>query len=103
MPPPNEVWVPFCLDDLTDGESIRLRDPEEFVPYLTEKWPPSGRPHRVELTKDGHPRPRGTDGWLVFRVPPPEPEPGNTRKVTVDWAVVRPKVPPKKRKKPAEE
>lgn len=38
----------------------------------------------VELTKDGHPRPRGTDGWIVFRVPPPEPEPGNTRKVTVD-------------------
>ncbi|MBF9519562.1 hypothetical protein [Mycobacteroides chelonae] len=103
MPPPNEVWVPFNLDDLADDESIPLTDVDGFVPYLTEKWPPSGRPHRVELSREGRPNPKGTDGFVVFRVPPPEPEPGNTRTVTVDWAAVRPKVPPKKRKKPAEE
>ncbi|WP_157896132.1 hypothetical protein [Mycobacteroides chelonae] len=98
MPPPREVWVPFCLDELSDAESIPLSDPEEFVPFLTARWPEGGRPHRVELQRDGRPNPKGTDGWVVFRVPPPEPEPGNTRKVTVDWEQLRPKIPPKKRK-----
>lgn len=99
MPPAREVWVPFCLDELADDESIALTDVDGFVPYLTEKWPEGGRPHRVELTKDGRPNPRGVDGYLVFRVPPPEPdETAGTRKVRVDWAALRPKVTPKKRK-----
>lgn len=97
--PPNEVWVPFDLSELTDAESLALSDVDAFIPYLTEKWPEGGRPHRVELSKDGRPRPRGVDGWIVFRVPPPEPdETAGTRKVTVDWAAVRPKPPTKKRK-----
>lgn len=71
---------------------------EDFIPYLTAKWPDGGRPHRVELTKDRRPNPRGTDGWVVFRVPPPEPdETAGTRKVTVDWAALRPQIPPKKK------
>lgn len=103
MPPrASEVWVPFCLDDLAETESLPLTDVDAFIPYLTAKWPPSGRPHRVELSRDGRPNPRGVDGWLVFRVPPPEPEPGPTRKVTIDWAAVRPKPPTKKRKPPTE-
>lgn len=105
MPPPNEVWVPFCLDDLADTESIPLSDPEEFIPFLTEKWPTGGRPHRVELQQGGRPNPRGTDGYVVFRLPPREPDPEDAarRKITVDWAALRPKVPPKKRKQQTEE
>ncbi|WP_396909829.1 hypothetical protein [Mycolicibacterium sp.] len=106
MPPrASEVWIPFCLDELADAESIPLSDPEEFVPYLTQRWPESGRPHRVELQRDGRPNPAGVDGYVVFRVPPPEPDPDDTgrRKVTVDWAALRPKIPPKKRKPQPEE
>lgn len=100
MPPPNEKWIPFNLDDLPEADSLPLRDPEEFVPYLTERWPTGGRPHRVELQRDGRPNPRGTDGYLVFRVPPPEPDPDDVTKrtVTVDWSLLRPQIPPKKRK-----
>ncbi|WP_458317892.1 hypothetical protein [Mycolicibacterium brisbanense] len=103
MPPRfTETWVPFSLDELTPAESIPLRDVDAFIPYLTEKWPPSGRPHRVELFKGDRPNPRGTDGYVVFRVPPPEPdETAGTRKVTVDWSLLRPK-PPTKKRKPAE-
>ncbi|MGV0740640.1 hypothetical protein ABQF35_30240 [Mycobacterium syngnathidarum] len=101
MPRFTETWVPFNLDDLPDGESIALSYVDGFVPYLSEKWPPAGRPHRVEMQKDGHPRPHGVDSYLVFRVPPPElDEASGTRKVTVDWSQLRPTVPPKKRKKP---
>jgi hypothetical protein len=99
MPPrAREVWVPFCLDELTPAESIPLRDVDGFIPYLTERWPTGGRPHRVELQRDGRPNPRGVDGYVVFRVPPPEPEPGSARKVRIDWSLLRPKIPPKKRK-----
>jgi hypothetical protein len=35
---------------------------------------------------------------VVFRVPPPEPESTGARTITIDWAAVRPKVPPRKRK-----
>lgn len=99
MPPRfNEVWVPYCLDDLAEGESIPLSAVDDFVPYLTGTWPAGGRPHRAEMNREGRPNPRGTDGFLVFRVPPPEPDPTTTRKVTVDWAAVRPKPPTKKRK-----
>ncbi len=103
MPPPNEKWIPFCLDELAPADSLPLHDPEEFIPYLTERWPPDGRPHRVELQRDGRPNPRGVDGFVVFRVPPPEPDPGSTRRVTVDWEEVRPKIPPRKRKPRAEQ
>ncbi|SHP28830.1 Uncharacterised protein [Mycobacteroides abscessus subsp. abscessus] len=103
MPPRfRETWVPFCLDELTSAESIPLSDPDSFIPYLTERWPEGGRPHRVELQRDGRPNPRGVDGYVVFRVPPPPPEESGKRKVKVDWAQLRPKVPPKKRK-PQEE
>lgn len=103
MPPPREVWVPFSLAELSTAESIPLRDPEEFIPYLTQKWPPSGRPHRVELRKGDRPNARGVDGWIVFRVPPPTPEESGKRTVTVDWSKLRPKIPPKKRKPQPEE
>ncbi|MFL0242356.1 MULTISPECIES: hypothetical protein [Mycobacteriaceae] len=105
MPPRfRETWVPFCLDDLDPAESIPLRDPAEFVPYLTEKWPEGGRPHRVELRRDGRPNPKGVDGYLVFRVLPPQPDPEDAgkRTVTVDWSQLRPK-PPVKKRKPQEE
>ncbi|CPR69729.1 hypothetical protein [Mycobacteroides abscessus] len=99
MPPPREVWVPFNLAELSAAESIPLSDPDEFVPYLTQRWPSGGRPHRVELSKDGRPNPKGVDGYVVFRLPPPEPdETAGTRKITVDWAQLRPKPPTKKRK-----
>ncbi len=102
--PPNftETWVPFNLAELSPDESLPLTAVDEFIPYLTERWPEGGRPHRVELRRDGRPNPAGTDGYVVFRVPPPEPDPGSTRRVTVDWAAVRPKPPTKKRKKPEE-
>lgn len=100
MPPRfTEKWVPFSLAELSPDESIPLRDPEEFVPYLTEKWPKGGRPHRVELQRDRRSNPKGVDGWLVFRVPPPEPDPTTTTKVRIDWSLLRPKPPTKKRKK----
>lgn len=105
MPPrASEVWVPFNLDDLAPAESIPLSDVDAFVPFLTERWPPSGRPHRVELRRGDRPNPAGIDGFLVFRVPPPEPDPDDVAKmkVTVDWEQLRPKVPPKKRKKSEE-
>lgn len=104
MPPRfTETWVPFSLDELTPAESLPLTDPDAFVPYLTQRWPEGGRPHRVELRRDGRPNPRGVDGYVVFRLPPPEPsETAGRRWVNVDWAQLRPKVPPKKRK-PQEE
>lgn len=105
MPPrASEVWVPFCLAELADAESIPLSDVDAFIPYLTERWPPSGRPLRVELRKGDRPNPRGTDGYVVFRVPPPEPsETAGRRWVKVDWAALRPQIPPKKRKPKTEE
>lgn len=103
MPPRfTETWVPFCLHDLDPAESLPLTDVDTFIPYLTERWPTGGRPHRVELRKGDRPNPKGVDGYVVFRVPPPEPDPTTTRKVTVDWSLLRPKIPPRKRKKPEE-
>ncbi|OHU33354.1 hypothetical protein BKG79_22390 [Mycobacteroides chelonae] len=100
MPPRfTEVWIPFSLSDLPEADSLPLSDTEAFIPYLTQRWPPSGRPHRVELRRDGRPNPKGTDGWLVFRIPPPAPEESGKRKVAVDWAQVRPKPPTKDQKK----
>lgn len=105
MPLFNKVWIPFCLDELSPADSLPLSDPDAFVPYLTERWPTGGRPHRVELQRDGRPNPKGVDGFIVFRVPPPPPDPDDTGKRTakVDWAQLRPKVPPKKRKPQPEE
>jgi hypothetical protein len=68
----------------------------------TPRWG-GGTLSRVELRKGDRPNPPGVDGYVVFRVRPPEPEPGETRRVTVDWAQLRPKVPPKKRKPQPEE
>ncbi|ORA27383.1 hypothetical protein [Mycobacterium aquaticum] len=100
MPPrASEVWIPFCFDELTPAESIPLSDPDGFIPYLTEKWPPSGRPHRVELQRDSRPNPKGVDGYVVFRVPPPPVEDTGRRWVKVDWSLLRPKPPTKKRKR----
>ncbi|MGP4057795.1 hypothetical protein ACTWP6_23720 [Mycobacterium sp. 4D054] len=100
MPPRfHEKWVPFSLAELSPDESIPMSDPDAFVPYLTERWPEGGSPHRVELSKGGRPNPTGTDGYVVFRVPPPPaPEPGEKRTVTIDWEQLRPRVPRKKRK-----
>lgn len=81
----NEVRVPFSLDDLPEGESIALSDVEGFIPYLIEKWP-GGRPHRVEISGPGDPR--GIDGWIVFRLPPPEHETDPDATV-IDWDAVR--------------
>ncbi|OCB56523.1 hypothetical protein A5722_13940 [Mycobacterium vulneris] len=105
MPPrASEIWVPFCLDELTPAESIPLSDVDAFVPFLTQRWPTGGRPHRAELSRDDHPNPKGVDGWVVFRLPPPEPdETAGKRTVTVDWAALRPKPPTKKRTKPEEQ
>lgn len=96
-----ETWVPFSLAELSDADSLPLSDPEEFIPFLTGRWPAGGRPHRVELRKGDRPNPRGTDGYVVFRLPPPPPDPDDTgrRWVKVDWAKLRPQIPPKKRKK----
>lgn len=104
MPPRfTETWVPFSLAELSDAESIPLRDPEEFVPYLTQRWPEGGHPHRVELRKGDRPNPRGIDGFVVFRIPPPPPEETRKRTVRIDWAALRPQIPPKKRKPQPEE
>ncbi|WP_052619253.1 hypothetical protein [Mycobacteroides abscessus] len=47
----NEAWIPFSLAELGDDESIAVTDVLGFVPYLTEKWPPGGKPHRVEFQR----------------------------------------------------
>lgn len=47
MPPRfTEKWIPFSLEELSNAESLPLRDPTEFIPFLTERWPEGGRPHR---------------------------------------------------------
>lgn len=84
----NEVWVPYSLEDLPEGESIALDDLDGFVPYLTERWPAGGRPHRMEMQKGPRPNPRGVDGWLVFRLPPREPVVDPTAP-TIDWDAIR--------------
>lgn len=72
----NEVRVPFSLSDLPDGESLDLRDVDAFIPYLTERWPPNGRPHHIELFEpSGRKPPQGVDGWVVFRLAAPEQGP----------------------------
>ncbi|OBK70035.1 hypothetical protein A5654_11660 [Mycolicibacterium fortuitum] len=81
----NEVRVPFSLDDLPEGESIALHDVDGFIPYLTERWPEGGRPDRVEISGPG--APRGVDGYIVFRLPPPEREATGE---TYDWEKLRP-------------
>lgn len=81
----NEVRVPFSLDDLPEGESIALSDVDGFIPYLTQRWPDGGPPHRVEMSGPGDPK--GVDGWIVFRLPPPEREATGE---TYDWEKLRP-------------
>lgn len=83
----NEVKVPFSLADLPDGEELLLADVDGFIPYLTERWPPNGRPHHVELFEpSGRKPPRGVDGWVVFRVSAPEQEPDDPDAGTaIDW------------------
>lgn len=84
----NEVWVPYSLEDLPEGESIALDDLDGFVPYLTERWPAGGRPHRVEMLRGPRPNPPGVSGWLVFRLPPQEREIDPEAPV-IDWDAVR--------------
>ncbi|WP_170092321.1 hypothetical protein [Mycobacteroides abscessus] len=83
----NEVKVPFSLADLPDGESLALHDVDAFIPYLTEKWPPNGRPHHVELFEpSGRKPPPGVDGWVVFRLSAPDQEPdGPDAGTAIDW------------------
>ncbi|WP_255773545.1 hypothetical protein [Mycobacteroides abscessus] len=86
----NEARIPFDLSDLPEGESIALSDVEGFVPYLTEKWPPNGRPHHVELLQaDGRKPPPGIDGWVVFRLAAQEQEPEHDPDTpAIDWDAV---------------
>lgn len=85
----NEAWIPFCLDDLPEGESIALDDLDGFVPYLLEKWPDDGTPNRIEMLKPGLRRnPVGVSGWLVFRLPP-KPQPVDPEAPTIDWNAIR--------------
>ncbi|WP_165704805.1 hypothetical protein, partial [Mycobacteroides abscessus] len=65
------------------------RDVEGFIPYLTERWPPNGRPHHVELLQvDGRKPPPGVDGWIVFRLAAPEQEPDSDGGPAIDWDAV---------------
>lgn len=84
----NEQWVPYSLRDLPEGESIALTDLDGFIPYLTEKWPPGGKPHRLEMQKGPRKPPPGVDGWVVFRLPPREREIDPEAPV-IDWDAVR--------------
>ncbi|SIG32636.1 hypothetical protein [Mycobacteroides abscessus] len=82
----NEVKIPFSLADLPDGESLALHDVDAFIPYLTQKWPPNGRPHHVELFEpSGRKPPAGTDGWVVFRLAAPEQESVAPDSPAIDW------------------
>ncbi|MBE5513739.1 Uncharacterised protein [Mycobacteroides abscessus subsp. abscessus] len=84
----NEQWVPYSLADLPEDESILLTDLDGFIPYLTEKWPPGGKPHRMEMLKGSRPNPPGVDGYIVFRLPPREREIDPEAPV-IDWDAVR--------------
>jgi hypothetical protein len=84
----NEVWVPFSAADMPEGESIGAFDVDAHIPYLTEKWPKDGRPHRVALQKPGlRGNPPGVDGWVVFRLPPPVREVDPEAPV-INWTAV---------------
>lgn len=90
----NEKWIPFSLAELGDDESLPIDDADAYVPYLLEKWPPGGKPHRVEhyLPEGSLPPGRrkpapGTDGWVVFRLPPRE-RPVDPEAPVIDWASV---------------
>ncbi|WP_018601004.1 hypothetical protein [Mycobacterium sp. 155] len=91
----DEVWIPFSLAELAADESLPFDDPDAYIPYLIEKWPPGGKPHRVEhylpelAPPPGRRRPPpGVHGWLVFRMPPTEPEP-DPEAPTIDWDAIR--------------
>ncbi|SHX67438.1 Uncharacterised protein [Mycobacteroides abscessus subsp. abscessus] len=84
----NEQWVPYSLRDLPEGESIALTDLDGFIPYLTEKWPEGGKPHRMEMLKGPRPNPPGVSGWLVFRLPPRE-RPVDPTAPKIDWDAIR--------------
>lgn len=83
----NEKWVPYSLEDLPEGESIALDDLDGFVPYLTERWPEGGKPHRMEMQKGPRQNPPGVDGWVVFRLPPKE-RPVDPTAPVIDWSAV---------------
>lgn len=84
----NEQWVPYSLADLPEDESILLTDLDGFIPYLTERWPEGGKPHRHEMQKGPRPNPRGVDGYIVFRLPPKE-RPVDPTAPTINWDAVR--------------
>lgn len=84
----NEKWIPFCLDELPDGEGLALDDLDAYVPYLLEKWPEGGVPNRTETLRPASRRnPPGVSGWLVFRLPPREPVVDPEAPV-IDWSSV---------------
>lgn len=62
-------WIPFNLDDLEPDDFLPLSDPDSFIPFLTQRWPTGGRPHRVELSRDGRANPAAwMDTWcFVYR------------------------------------
>lgn len=85
----NEAWIPFCLDELPDGEGLALDDVDAYIPFLTEKWPTGGVPNRTETLRPGQWRnPPGVSGWLVFRLPPKE-RPVDPTAPTIDWDAIR--------------
>lgn len=85
----NEVRVPFSLSDLPDDEELPLADVDAFIPYLTQRWPPNGRPHHIELFEpSGRKPPPGIDGWVVFRVSAPEPVRDPDAGTAIDWDAV---------------
>lgn len=75
------------LLDLPPGVQIAL-DLDGAIPYLTERWPEGGVPHRIEvqfvgtsLKVQGH--------WMVFRgvkFPQEEPDPDAVR---INWDRMR--------------
>ncbi|TXI59716.1 hypothetical protein [Mycolicibacterium mageritense] len=91
------------VDDtlIPEGVWLDMRDVDSFIPYLSERWPPGGVPHRMEQRLNPH---TGEQLYfcMVFRIPaqPQEPDPDAPR---LDWDAMRQQVirdRPRKRRKP---
>ncbi|SLJ24036.1 Uncharacterised protein [Mycobacteroides abscessus subsp. abscessus] len=91
---------------LPPGVQIPLEDVDAAIPYMTEKWPAGGVPHRIEVQFVGTSH-QVQGHWLVFRgVVWPEPEP-DPDAIPIDWDRMREQIirdmPRKKRKRETEE